>query len=121
MITPLQTTNLGSMCCWARILDPGNTGEWLCWDCKEHTSNRILQEVDVAILDFANSGNVYIHRLIYDNWVITDEFDSNDIESFIVWRIDKHYWNTNNLEYMYSESSPIEIIDDRKSLETEEE
>lgn len=121
MIDQLQTTNLGSMCCWARVIDPGNTWEGLCSECKEHTTRRIIQEIDVVILDFANSGNVYVHRIQYDNWVISDEFDADDIESYIVWRIEWKYWSVSNLEYMYSEVSPIEIIDKRKSLETEEE
>lgn len=26
-----------SECCWWRICDPGNTGEWICLECWEMT------------------------------------------------------------------------------------
>jgi len=29
---------MGSSCCWAKVIDHGNTWEWLCSECYEHSN-----------------------------------------------------------------------------------
>ncbi len=109
----LKYEALGSICCGERIIDPGNTGEWLCSSCKEPTSYHYIQEIDIAVLDFANSGEVHIHRIEYDS--VSIDYDDLDwcVDNFLY----KRYGNTSNLQWMYDQVSPIKVLDYR--LETD--
>lgn len=114
MIDKLKTSELWSNCCWATVKDPGNTWEGICSSCGEHCENIKLQEVDIAVLDFANPKNrVCIHRVERNTSVSLDEF----IDEFLT----NTYGSTSDLEYMYDEVSPILVTDYRKSVEKKEE
>lgn len=109
----LNYTEYGSACCWARVIDPGWTGEWICGDCWEHTSMHYIQEVDIAVLNYMDADKVAIHRIEYDS----ESSEYEDIEEAVTLFLVNEYGSTSNLEFMYDECSPIKIIDHRKEVE----
>lgn len=40
-----------SDCCWERIIDPWNTGEWICSECKEHCES-VPESSDEEVLTY---------------------------------------------------------------------
>lgn len=108
----LRRVSQWSSCCWAKIIDPGNTGEWICAECKEHCSEEYTEEVDIAVLDFANT-DIYIDRLEYDS------IDHPTVEEFVDDYLTFKYGWTDNLQYMIAQVKPIRIWNERDVLETE--
>ncbi len=39
-----------SSCWWARVRDPGGTGEWLCTECHEHCTDESEDEIDQEMM-----------------------------------------------------------------------
>lgn len=114
MIDKLNYTNTGSNCCGARVIDPWGTGEWICGDCKEHCTAWIIQEVDVAILNYMDvEHRIHIHRIEYDN--TSTEYLSIDecVSDFII----EEYGSLNNIEFMYDEVQPMKMIDHREEVD----
>ena len=97
----LKRVELGSNCCWATVIDPGNTGEWLCSECKEHCGKAVAQEVSVMVMDFYN-GRVHHH-------VLTNDGDQDDVAERVEERVHKTYWN--DCEFMYSAEKYLEFLD----------
>ena len=105
----LHFERIGSSCCGARVISPGNTGEWLCSSCKEHCEEDYIQDVDVAVLNFAGKPEVQIFRIEYES--ASDEYE--DIEWCVHQFLLEKFGGTSNLEFMRSEVNPIKVLDHR--------
>lgn len=105
----LHFERIGSSCCGAKVDDPGNTGEWVCSSCKEHCDEDYIQDVDVAVLNFAGKPEVQIFRIEYES--ASDEYE--DIEWCVHQFLLEKFGGTSNLEFMRSEVNPIKVLDHR--------
>lgn len=92
---------MGSTCCGATVIDPGNTGEWLCWSCKEHCWIAYSQQVSVMVMD-ASTWRTHHHVLVNDG-------DQDDVESRVEERIHDTYGN--DCDYMMSTDKCLEFLD----------
>ena len=111
----LPTYDLWSHCCGAKVIDPGNTWEWLCTSCKEHCMTATKQEVDVVVLNYLDDKHrVHLHRILYDN----TNTDYNTLEEYVKWFLSEIYGSTNNLERMCDEEEAIKINDHRETVES---
>ena len=104
----LHYEKTGSNCCGAVVHDPGNTGEWLCSACKEHCIDCYIQDVDVAVLNFAGKPEVQIFRIEYDS--ASDEYE--DVEDCVLTFLEQEFGSTSNLEFMRSDM-PMQVLDHR--------
>lgn len=106
----LKYEELGSNCCWAKLVDPGNVGEGLCSECGEHATRHYIQEVDIAVIDTMDADHrVHIYRLEYDN--CSTEYE--DLDDCIQMFLYERYGNTNSLERVADEVNPIKVLDHR--------
>lgn len=97
----LKYEDLGSSCCGAPIYDPGNTGEGLCSDCKEHCSHAYAQEVSVMVL--RTNGEVH-HHIFTNNW------SEDDLDEQVQHMVDDLY-NVNECRFMYSTENVLTFTD----------
>ena len=82
-----------SNCCWASVIDPGNTGEWLCSECKEHcTDEEEIEIKEVTIQDIINNWRETIDKINLE-WVTLHDhrklIDIRDQLIVAVWNLKK--------------------------------
>lgn len=104
----LKRIDLGSNCCWAPIIDHGNTGEWICSDCKEHCSQSYSQQISLMVL--TTNWWCHHHILEYNSAEDPDE----DLNERVIDRVDDHY-NVNDCWYCYSQDKYLEFLDHSKT------
>lgn len=110
MIEPFQNEVIWSNCCSALVIDPGNTGEWICSECGEHCSIVSIREFDLAMLD-AKLWQAHIFRLSYDPGV-------EDMYEAARRYFEYEGIDLTDIEYICFEDSPIIAKDHRKRLKT---
>ena len=86
-----------SSCCWAPVRDPGNTGEWICTECGEHTQMEYTQEYWIVVLDFA-CWQTHIKKLLYESR------NHESVEDMVEEFLDSIDTSLTNCEYMISEN-----------------